>query len=120
MPICHHALHYLSFYYMLCINVCLFYESYRASESESCSAESDNISFETSDIDSHQRIIIYGEIVGGVLTMAILKATMTMFICLSAASSLQDKMFKSILRAPMLFFETNPIGMYDDCVKFIV
>ena len=47
--------------------------------------------------------------------MAILKATMTMLICLSAASSLQDKMFKSILRAPMLFFETNPVGMHDDC-----
>lgn len=97
-----------------------FYELYRASESESCSAESKNISFETSDFDTHQRITIYGEIVGGAITMAILKAVMTMLICLSAACSLHDKMFKSTLRAPVLFFDTNPVGMCDNCVKFIV
>ena len=97
------------------VHVCLFYESYRASESDSCSAEDKNISFETSDFNTHQRITIYGIIVGGVVTMAILKAFLTMLICLSAAWSLHDKMFKSILRAPVLFFDINPIGMQDRC-----
>ena len=42
--------------------------------------------------------------------MASIKAIMTILICLSAAGSLHSKMLKSILRAPLLFFDTNPVG----------
>ena len=94
---------------------CLFYESHRASESESCSVEGRNISFETSDFNTHQRITIYSEIVVGAIAMTILKAIMTMLICLFAAGSLHEKMLKSILRAPVLFFDTNPVGMQERC-----
>lgn len=82
----------------------------RASEDGSCSVASENISFGTSEFDTRQRITIYGEIVGGAVTMASLKAIMTFLICLSAAGSLHSKMLKSILRAPLLFFDTNPVG----------
>ena len=43
--------------------------------------------------------------------MAMVKVIMTYLICLSAACTLHDKMIKSILRAQMLFFNTNPVGM---------
>ena len=87
-----------------------WYIKLRASEDGSCSVASENISFGTSDFDTRQRITIYGEIVGGAVIMASIKAIMTILICLSAAGSLHSKMLKSILRAPLLFFDTNPVG----------
>jgi len=85
----------------------------RASESKSCSAEVENISFGTSnyDLSTDQRIGIYSGIVGGVITIVMSRAILTFLICLSAARTLHNKMFRSILRAPILFFDTNPVGM---------
>ena len=80
----------------------------------SCSAEVENASFETSDFDlsANQRIGIYGGIVGGAVTMVSLRAVLTFLICLAAARTLHNKMFRSILRAPILFFDTNPVGVW--------
>ena len=85
----------------------------RASEDGSCSVEVENISFETSnfDLSAHQRIGIYGGIVGWAVTIVMFRAILTFLICLSAARTLHHKMFKSILRAPILFFDTNPVGV---------
>ena len=36
---------------------------------------------------------------------------LSFLICLAAARNLHNKMFKAILQAPILFFDTNPVGM---------
>ena len=86
--------------------------NFRASNSGSCSAEVENISFETSnfDLSTHQTIGIYSGIIGGVVTIVMSRAILTFLICLSAAHTLHNKMFRSILRAPISFFDTNPVG----------
>lgn len=87
--------------------------SYRASEGGSCSVEVENMSAEsTFDLSDHQRIGIYGVIVGGAVTIVTFRAILTFLICLTAARILHNKMFRSILRAPILFFDTNPVGMW--------
>ena len=63
------------------------------------------------DLSVHQRIGIYGGIVGGAVTIVMVRGILTFLICLAAARTLHNKMFKSILRAPMLFFDINPVGM---------
>ena len=85
----------------------------RASEGGSCSVEVANTSSQTSnfDLSTHQRIGIYGGIVGGVVTIVTLRAILTFLICLAAARTLHNRMFRSMLRVPMLFFDINPVGM---------
>ena len=65
----------------------------------------------TFDLSTHQRIGIFGGIVGGSVTIVTLKVIVATLICLAAARTLHNKMFRSMLRAPMLFFDTNPVGM---------
>ena len=65
----------------------------------------------TSDLSTHQRIGIFGGIVGGCVTIVTLKVIVATLICLAAARTLHNKMFRSMLRTPMLFFDTNPVGM---------
>ena len=62
-------------------------------------------------MSAHQRIGIYGGIVGGAVTIVTFRAILTFLICLAAARTLHDKMFRSILRVPILFFDTNPVGV---------
>ena len=88
--------------------------NFRASEGGSCTVEvNDNMSIETSkfDLSDHQRIGIYGGIVGGAVTIVMFRGILTFLICLAAARTLHNKMLRSILRAPMLFFDINPVGM---------
>ena len=40
------------------------------------------------------------------------QAILSFLICLAAARHLHNKIFKSILRSPVLFFDINPVGMY--------
>ena len=85
----------------------------RASEGESCSAQLANISFNaTSDFDltTHQRIGIYGGIVAFVVVATVIKAGFSFVTSLNSSRNLHNKMFKAILRAPILFFDTNPVG----------
>ena len=93
------------------VRVC--YKPCRSSRDGSCSVKAENMSFENSNIDRlgiHQRIGIYSGIVGGVVTIVTLRAVLTFLICLAAARTLHNKMFKGILRAPILFFDINPVG----------
>lgn len=87
----------------------------RASESGSCSLDNVTVSNETPDdfdLDTHQRIGIYSVLVGGAISIVTLRATLSYLICLAASRNLHDKMFKTILRVPVLFFDTNPIGSF--------
>ncbi|XP_065913909.1 ATP-binding cassette sub-family C member 4-like isoform X2 [Dysidea avara] len=84
-----------------------------ASGGESCSQRLANISLnDTSDFDltTHQRIGIFGAIVTGALMISVLKGLFAFITCLNASRNLHNKMFSAILRAPILFFDTNPVG----------
>jgi len=87
--------------------------SLRASQDGSCSPQVENISFNTTNFDltTHQRIGIYGGVVGSAISIVMLRAILSFLICLAAARNLHNKMFKSMLRAQVLFFDTNPVGM---------
>ncbi|XP_065916533.1 ATP-binding cassette sub-family C member 4-like isoform X2 [Dysidea avara] len=83
-----------------------------ATQDGSCSPQVENISFNTStfDLTTHQRIGIYGGIIGVTIFIVLLRAILAFLICLAAARNLHNKMFESILRTQMLFFDTNPVG----------
>ena len=46
----------------------------------------------------------------GVIVINLARAIAFFFVCVNASRVLHDRMFASILRVPVLFFDTNPIG----------
>ena len=58
----------------------------------------------------YEYIYVYTGFVGGILICSNLHAlTYTLFVRI-AAQNLHNKMLKRVLRAPMIFFETHPVG----------
>ena len=64
------------------------------------------------DLSTNQRIAIYAGIVSSSIFIVFSRAIFSFLICLAASRHLHNKMFKAILRSPVLFFDTNPVGMY--------
>ena len=86
---------------------------YRASETESCMPEVANFSDDTSSafsLTTHQRIAIYGGIVAFAVFAVTMRAVLCYLVILAASRNLHSKMLTAILRAPILFFDTNPVG----------
>ena len=86
---------------------------YRASEAESCLPEGINISADASSafsLSTHQRIGIFGGIVTFTVFVIIMRAVLCYLVILAASRSLHNKMLTAVLRAPILFFDTNPVG----------
>ena len=87
----------------------------RASETESCLPVGGNLSIDTSSsfsLSTHQRIGIYGGIVAFAVFAVVLRVVLCYLVILTASRNLHGKMVTAILRAPILFFDTNPVGEY--------
>ena len=98
-----------NFYLLLYSNIVLYG---RASGGDSCGVSSDNSSDrDPYDLSTNQRIGIYGGIVFVSIVIVGTKTILNYLICIAASRNLHNKMFKSILRAPVLFYDTNPVGM---------
>ena len=63
-------------------------------------------------LNDKQRIGIYGGLVGSVIFTCICRYLLFFILALRAARILHNRMFESVLRAPVLFFDTNPIGEF--------
>ena len=87
----------------------------RASKSESCLAEEVNLSANTSSafgLSVHQNIGIYGGIVAIAILVIIMRVVLCYLVILAASRSIHSKMLTAVLRAPVLFFDTNPVGEF--------
>ncbi len=73
-----------------------------------------NYTFEKSpliDSDQNNNIIIYSSIVGGLFVFSILRTITFFTICMRASVNLHNRLFASVIRAPISFFDNNPIGI---------
>ena len=52
----------------------------------------------------------YGGIVLGSFSLVMTRSVLCFLICIATSRHLHKKMFRAILRAPVLFFDTNPVG----------
>ena len=62
------------------------------------------------DLDVEQRLGIYGGLLGSLVIVNIVRVVAFFVVCVNASRVLHNRMFASILRAPILFFDTNPVG----------
>lgn len=63
------------------------------------------------EVDSEFNIIIYSSIIGAVFLFGLARALLFFRICIDASQNLHNRMFDRILRSPVSFFDTNPVGM---------
>ena len=62
-------------------------------------------------LTTNQRIAIYVGCSMAAVVLSFIRALLFYFICVNASRVLHNRMFASVLRAPVLFFDTNPIGI---------
>ena len=61
-------------------------------------------------LDVEQRLGIYGALLVSLIILNITRVIAFFVVCVNASQVLHNQMFASILRAPILFFDTNPVG----------
>lgn len=61
-------------------------------------------------LDKNFYIIVYSVITASVFIFGMLRALFTFHTLVGAAKTLHYKMFKRVVRCPVLFFDTNPVG----------
>ena len=72
------------------------------------------LSFLTGKLPSEQKhktnLTIYGGLVAASLILSIIRAYIFFLVCLRSSERLHDKMVVALLKAPVLFFDSNPVG----------
>ena len=99
----------------LYVTTCIRKNFCRASETESCLPEEVNLTIDSSfvfDLSAHQNIGIYGGIVAFTVFVVTVRAVLCYLVILAASRSIHNKMLTAVLRTPVLFFDTNPVGEY--------
>lgn len=81
--------------------------SFRAS----CNVNSLNTS--TCSLDTNARIGIYCGVTFFAVAMSFIRTLAFYYVCVNASRVLHNRMFRVLLRVPVLFFDTNPIGKKD-------
>lgn len=61
-------------------------------------------------LSNNERIGIYSGLVSSLWISCLLRSFLFYVLSLSATRTLHNRMFSSVIRAPVLFFDTNPIG----------
>jgi len=58
-------------------------------------------------------ICVFSILMGSVFVFGYLRAVMFFRVCMNASVALHDTMFKAVLRAPIQFFDRNPVGNWN-------
>ena len=72
------------------------------------------LSFLTRKLPSEQKdktnLTIYGGLVAASFILSIIRAYIFFLVCLRSSERLHDKMVMALLKEPVLFFDSNPVG----------
>lgn len=71
---------------------------------------SSNLTLTTCNLSNQERVMIYGGIIAGMFVLNIARAVLFYIVLLRAAHVLHNRMFQKLLRVPVLFFDSNPVG----------
>lgn len=57
-------------------------------------------------------VVVYAIIIGGLVLSSMARTVAFFVMCMRASVNLHNRMFRSVIRAPIYFFDTNPIGEF--------
>ena len=69
------------------------------------------MSSNTTNFGIYHWIGVYGGLTGAVVVFSFARLFLFFLLLLRASRLLHNKMFAAVLRAPVHFFDTNPVGM---------
>ncbi|XP_035692355.1 multidrug resistance-associated protein 4-like isoform X1 [Branchiostoma floridae] len=61
-------------------------------------------------VDVNRNIYVLAGTTGALVLFSIFRSAWMYFLCIKSSQKLHDRMFRSIVRAPVLFFDSNPVG----------
>lgn len=61
-------------------------------------------------LDLYNGIYVYTALICGVFAFSLIRAIQFLFACTQSSINLHNRMLQSIIRAPLLFFDRNPVG----------
>ncbi len=64
-----------------------------------------------SDLDRNTNIIIFSALVGGLFVFSLVRTTAFFTVCMKSSIILHNRLFESVIRASISFFDNNPIGV---------
>ncbi|XP_054168884.1 ATP-binding cassette sub-family C member 4-like [Oppia nitens] len=62
-------------------------------------------------LDSNWMLIIFALMTGGLFLLSLVRTTIFFTICMRSSITLHNRLFESVIRAPISFFDNNPIGV---------
>ena len=78
--------------------------------SDDCFRITDNYKKESVNVDIQKSLSIYAALVLSVFLLSLVRTTSFFQMCMKASITLHNKMFRSVLRSPVAFFDNNPVG----------
>ena len=76
-------------------------------DKESSGTKSDIIN----NLDRNGCIITFGALVGALFLLSLVRTTLFFSICMKSSINLHNRLFECMIRAPVTFFDNNPIGV---------
>ena len=77
-----------------------------------------NYTFPSNDtwvMDTSTGINVYSALIASVFMFGFMRAVQFFVICTAASVKLYDTMFNAVIRAPISFFDKNPVGKFEKC-----
>ena len=71
-----------------------------------------NVTTPASTFDLSYHIIIYTVITATIFVFGLINALWMFHVMVSASKNLHNRMFAAIVRCPVMFFDTNPVGEF--------
>ncbi len=62
-------------------------------------------------LDNETAIYVYLILISGVFIFALIRTLHFFILCMFSSIKLHNEMFKAVIRAPLSFFDKNPVGM---------
>lgn len=62
------------------------------------------------EVDTYTGIYVYSILISGVFVFSLIRTVHFFLMCMLASVNLHDQMFQSVIRAPLSFFDKNPVG----------
>ena len=62
--------------------------------------------------EENYNVLIYSVLIVVLFVVVFSRTTLTYFVCLKSSVNIHNSVFKSLLRAPISFYETNPLGEF--------
>ncbi len=72
------------------------------------------------EVDTYTGIYVYSILISGVFVFSLIRTVHFFLMCMLASVNLHNQMFQSVIRAPLSFFDKNPVGKCEQFKFYLI